>query len=143
MGVLATLDHQIAPLLYTSTSKRPYVATVASTSFWTLKKSRTSTDIAVAMPPVEVISRATVLIVDAGVLGSGGKGVHFVASDVVFAATTTVGCVDQYVKSVDLWYLSISHWRIRLWRDRLLLVFQCLVTIRRPELLLLDGRICS
>lgn len=89
--MLATLDHQIAPLLYTSTSERPYVAIVDSTSLWTLEKLRTSTGIAVALPPVEVISRATVLIVDAGELGSGGKGVHFVASEVVFAATTTVG----------------------------------------------------
>jgi len=91
MGVLAMLDHQIAPLLYTNTSKWPYVAIVLSTSLWTLEKSRTSTDIAVALPPVEVISRATVLIVDAGEFGSGGKGEHFVASEVVFAATTTVG----------------------------------------------------
>lgn len=94
MGVLAMLDHQIAPLLYTSTSSRPYVSIVDSTSFWTLAKSRTSTDIAVAFPPAEVISRATVLIVDAGELGSGGKGEHFVAFDVVFAATTTVGRAD-------------------------------------------------
>jgi hypothetical protein len=90
MGVLAMLDHQIAPLLYTSTSSRPYVAIVESASCWTLVKSRTSTDIAVAFPPVPVISRATVLIVDAEELGSGGKGEHVMASDVVFAATTTV-----------------------------------------------------
>jgi hypothetical protein len=94
MGVLAMLDHQMAPLLYTSTSRRPYIAIVASASFWTLVKSRTSTDIAVAFPPVEVISRATVLVVDAEELGSGGKGEHFVASEVVFAATTTVDNAD-------------------------------------------------
>lgn len=44
-----------------------------------------------ALPPVEVISRATVLIVELEEFGSGGKGEHFVASEVVFAATTTVG----------------------------------------------------
>ena len=60
-------------------------------------KSRTSTDIAVAFPPASVISRATVLIVDDGEFGSGGKGEHFVASDVVFAATTTVGQFYQHV----------------------------------------------
>lgn len=90
MGVFATLDHQMAPLLYTSTSSRPYAAMVSSTSFWTLAKSRTSTEMAVALPPASVISRATVLIVEAEEFGSGGKGEHFVASDVVFAATTTV-----------------------------------------------------
>jgi hypothetical protein len=57
-----------------------------------LAKSRTSTGSAVALRPREVISRATVLIVEAGELGSGGKGVHCVASEVVFAATMTVGC---------------------------------------------------
>lgn len=36
MGVLAMLDHQMAPLLYTSTSKRPYVAIVDATRFWML-----------------------------------------------------------------------------------------------------------
>ena len=92
--MLATLDHQMAPLLYTSTSNRPYVAIVASANFWTLAKSLTSTDIAVALPPASVISRATVLIVDAGEFGSGGKGEHVVASDVVFAATTTAGHID-------------------------------------------------
>lgn len=91
--MLATLDHQMAPLLYTSTSKRPYVAIVPSTSFWTLVKSRTSTGIAVALPPASVISRATVLIVDAGEFGSGGKGEHFVASDVVFATTMTAALI--------------------------------------------------
>lgn len=77
MGVLSTLDHQIAPLLYTSTSKRPYAAIVVSTSFEMLGKDRTSTGIVVALPPVEVISRATVLTVGDGELGSGGKKEHF------------------------------------------------------------------
>lgn len=54
-----------------------------------LAKSRTSTAMAVAIPPASVISRATVLMVDAELFGSGGKGEHLVASDVVFAATTT------------------------------------------------------
>ena len=58
-----------------------------------LEKLRTSTGIAVALPPVEVISRTTVLIVDAGEFGSGGKGEHFEGSEVVFAATMTVGHV--------------------------------------------------
>jgi len=94
MGVFATLDHHMAPLLYTRTSRRPYVAIVASTSLWTLGKSRTSTDIASALPPASVISRATVLIVEADEFGSGGKGEHLVTSDVVFAATTTGDHVD-------------------------------------------------
>jgi hypothetical protein len=64
---------------------------VTSTSFCTLVKSRTSIDIAFAFPPAEVISRATGLIVDAGEFGSGGKEEHAVASEVVLAATTTVG----------------------------------------------------
>lgn len=40
-----------------------------------LSGKRTSTGIAVAMPPATMISRATVLIVEEGELGSGGKGV--------------------------------------------------------------------
>jgi hypothetical protein len=44
---------------------------------------------AVALPPASVISRTTVLIVDAEEFGSGGKGVVFDASEVVLAATTT------------------------------------------------------
>jgi hypothetical protein len=76
MGVLATLDHQMAPLLYTNTSSRPYVVIVASNSFCALVKSRTSTEIARAFPPASVISRATVLIVEADEFGSGGKGEH-------------------------------------------------------------------
>lgn len=63
---------------------------VAVTKARMLLKLRTSTAMAVALPPASVISRATVLIVDAELFGSGGKGEHLVASDVVFAATTTV-----------------------------------------------------
>ena len=48
-----------------------------------------------ALRPREVISRATVLIVEAGEFGLGGKGEHCVASEVVFAATTTGGCAGQ------------------------------------------------
>lgn len=39
-----------------------------------LEKSRVSTGIAVALPPASVISRATVEMVDAEELGSGGNG---------------------------------------------------------------------
>lgn len=45
---------------------------------------------AVARPPDSAISRATVLIVEAEELGSGGKGVQVVASEVVLADTTTL-----------------------------------------------------
>jgi len=44
---------------------------------------------AVASPPDSWISRVTVEMVDAGEFGSGGKGEHFEASEVDFAATTT------------------------------------------------------
>lgn len=37
-----------------------------------------------------MISRATVLMVEALLLGSGGKGAHLLASDVVLAATMTI-----------------------------------------------------
>lgn len=55
-----------------------------------LAGERTSTCSAVATPPAEVISRATVLMVEAKELGSGGKGLHLLASEVVLAATTTL-----------------------------------------------------
>lgn len=51
-----------------------------------------STAIAVASPPASTISRATVLIVEYVELGSGGNGKVLLASEVVFAATTTVLC---------------------------------------------------
>jgi hypothetical protein len=47
---------------------------------------------AVAEPPASRISRATVDMVEADEFGSGGKGVVLEASDVDFAATTTVLC---------------------------------------------------
>ena len=54
-----------------------------------LEGSRVSTAIGVASRPESVISRATVLIVEEGELGSGGKGVQRVASEVVLAEMTT------------------------------------------------------
>lgn len=42
-------------------------------------------------PLVRLISRSTVLIVEEGELGSGGKGVVLDASEVVFAASITGG----------------------------------------------------
>lgn len=89
MGVPSTLDHHIAPLLYTRTSSLPWVRMISLTMASTLWKSRTSTESAVACPPASAISRATVLTVDCWLFGSGGKGLHFEASEVVFAATTT------------------------------------------------------
>ena len=56
-----------------------------------LVAERVSTGKARALPPASVISRATVLMVEAGELGSGGNGLHVLASEVVFALTTTVG----------------------------------------------------
>ncbi len=50
---------------------------------------------AVASPSVSVISRATVLIVEEGEFGSGEKGWHMLASDVVLADTTTVKLSEQ------------------------------------------------
>lgn len=61
----------------------------ASTLFW----SRTSTATAVASPPASRISRTTVVMVDWGELGSGGKGADPLlveASLEDLAATTTV-----------------------------------------------------
>ena len=54
-----------------------------------LSMSRVSTGRARAVPPDELISRWTVLMVDCGEFGSGGKGTVLEASDVVFAETTT------------------------------------------------------
>ena len=62
-----------------------------------LSKSRVSTWMATVLPPASVISRATVLMVDCGELGSGGKGTVLEASDVLFAATTTRGGVSALV----------------------------------------------
>jgi hypothetical protein len=52
---------------------------------------RTSSWMAVASPPAVVISRATVVMVEAEELGSGGKGAVELGSEMVLAATTTVG----------------------------------------------------
>lgn len=89
IGVFSTDDHHIAPLLYITTSSLPYVFTVSLTMLWTLSESLVSTGIAAASLPASLISRATVLIVEAGEFGSGGKGSHLEASDVVLAETTT------------------------------------------------------
>lgn len=48
---------------------------VLSTSSCKLAKSRTSTAKAAASPPASLISRSTVLMVDWGELGPGGKAV--------------------------------------------------------------------
>lgn len=53
-----------------------------------------SAAIAVASPPASLISRSTVLMVDCGELGCGGNGTVLLASEVVFAATTT----DNFVR---------------------------------------------
>jgi len=49
-----------------------------------------STGSAVAVPPASLISLSTVLMVDCGELGSGGKGDAVAASLVDFAATMTM-----------------------------------------------------
>jgi len=51
MGVLVTLAHHIAPELYTSTSRRPYVAMVDARRRWMLGYERVSTARGVAVPP--------------------------------------------------------------------------------------------
>lgn len=89
ISVFSTLLHQIAPELYTTTSIEPYFLTTCPTMAWITSKERTSSWIGVASPPASSISRATVFMVDAEELGSGGNGEHFDASDVVLAATTT------------------------------------------------------
>ena len=64
---------------------------VLATNAFTLSGSRVSTRIAVAAPPDSRTSRSTVLMVDWGEFGSGGKGWDgLYASLVVLAATTTV-----------------------------------------------------
>lgn len=73
------------------TSSRPYMRTVSDTKELIWETSRTSTAMAVHVPLwSSVISRATVLMVDDGELGSGGKGVDgSYGFEVVLAATTT------------------------------------------------------
>jgi hypothetical protein len=51
-----------------------------------------STAMAVASPPESRISRQTVDMVEAGELGSGGKGEVVEAPEVDFAETTTGRC---------------------------------------------------
>lgn len=55
-----------------------------------LVRSLVLTATAAASPPASRISLSTVLIVDSCELGSGGNGATVVASEVLFAATTTV-----------------------------------------------------
>ena len=64
---------------------------VSSTRSLTFSTLRTSQGRARAEPPASVISLATVLMVDAGELGFGGKSDAGIveASEVVFAETTT------------------------------------------------------
>ena len=56
---------------------------------WMLAGERVSTGMGVAEPPKLVISRATVLMVEEGELGSGGKGTQVWGLEVVLADTTT------------------------------------------------------
>ena len=63
---------------------------VFATILSTLSEWRTSTCTAVAEPPVELISRATVVIVDSGEFGLGLSGMGLEGSLMVLAATTTV-----------------------------------------------------
>lgn len=50
---------------------------------------RTSTAMAVASPPASRISRSTVLMVDCGEFGSGGKGIVWAAFEVDLAPKAT------------------------------------------------------
>lgn len=70
---------------------------------WIWRGSRTSTATAAAWPPASWISRATVVIVEAGELGSGGKGIVCVASEIVFAASITVVVVVSLGVWEELW----------------------------------------
>ena len=54
-----------------------------------LERERVSTGMGVAVPPLLVISRATVLMVEEEELGSGGKGSQLWGLEVVLADTTT------------------------------------------------------
>jgi hypothetical protein len=66
MGVLATLAHHIAPLVYTSTSRRPYLAIIPATVRSMLDKSRVSTLMGMAF--------AACLVDLAGHGGYSGRG---------------------------------------------------------------------
>ena len=65
---------------------------------WMLDGERVSTAMGVAVPPVEVISSATVLIVEAGELGSGGKGTQVWGLEVVLADTMTMSVVSWWLE---------------------------------------------
>ena len=64
---------------------------VSETRFWMLVGERVSTAMGVACPPKLVISSATVLMVERGELGSGGKGTQVWGLEVVLADTITEG----------------------------------------------------
>lgn len=67
-----------------------FTESVLAISSWILAGERTSTCTATASPPASTISRVTVVMVDDGELGSGGKGVAGPdESLIVLAATTT------------------------------------------------------
>ncbi len=68
---------------------REWRVMVVEIRFWMLEGERVSTAMGVAVPPAWVISRATVLMVEAGELGSGGKGTQVWGLEVVLADTTT------------------------------------------------------
>lgn len=98
----------------------------AETSLFTLSSNRTSTCRASASPPAVVISRATVVMVLSGELGSGGKGTFLDASLVDLAATTTgwqAWCQYRgpffFVSSLVLVFLGCNYLRSRSWPDQL------------------------
>lgn len=70
---------------------------------------RTSQGMATHVPPLETISRHTVLMVDALELGSGGKGVQVSASLVDLAETITgviVSCLWARRLCDVMWYCT-------------------------------------
>ena len=71
------------------TSMREWRVMVVEIRCWMLEGERVSTAMGVAEPPKLVISRATVLMVEEGELGSGGKGTQVCGLEVVLADTTT------------------------------------------------------
>lgn len=64
-------------------------AMVFATRAFTLSSDRTSTWMGVASPPAEVISRATVVMVESLDFGLGALSVSLEGSVMDFAATTT------------------------------------------------------
>lgn len=67
-------------------------AMVFATRAFTLSSDRTSTWMGVASPPAEVISRATVVMVESLDFGLGALSVSLEGSVMDLAATTTVYC---------------------------------------------------